>query len=541
MSWTPRDHTLLTRLAKEARGGRPLGPSRTAMFYENLAAFPASSPSEDDLHACLDALSVAGAPPLDFPEHAEPTLLPMLQSDHPEAVRHAAAAALVAFWTHHPPSLASDLRHVLRHHTFDPRRRLRVLLASGEDQDLDGVVSLYDQAELSIDDVVFAQERILARDAPPQPTIDLLARLYEDASWLGRRILLQAPSAGHTFLIPTLARVATGADPTTRRAVVAALGRIGHVSAEPVLVSLLPDAAPNTTLDIAAILSAHGTRACLPHLYAARDRHPDLAPQLETAIELLDARLPIQANPGALSLVENDSAGALSLAGASPGDVSLYHSAEDALAQAALAPMHDSELTSHEHWYRLVTAPRHVPPGHLIASVGFNRGINLGVWVLAAAYLHLFPPAYAYEDVTVFLLVLMLSFGFLIALGFTVTRTRQERRMLRNGIPTFAELLDYQIISTGEGSAARLYTFRYMDEQARVHTTTMNFTRDVPEVTDDPLEPFLYTSTGETMPFDAISHVTIAASGQLTTPASTILLGALGPLAFLGSLLYLLL
>jgi HEAT repeat protein len=536
MSWSTRDRDHLTRLARDAREGRSVRPRSASSFYEALASCPslAAPPNPDDQAACLDALSVAGRPPLDLPEHAEPALLSLATHSHSAPTREAAAAALAELWTRHPPSDDSRARDLLEHHDLDPMPRLRLIVAAGHARDLAEAPSLLDQAEPTIDDLTFLQERLLARPELHGSGGALLDALYQRASWLGRRVLLKTPGRGHAVVVPTLARVATNADPTTRRAVVAALARIGNVSAELILVSLLPGADRNTTHDIAATLAELGTRASLPHLHAARDLHPDLATHLDAATARISERHPVDARAGALS--QADDAGALSLAGASPGDVSLYRDAEQALSQPPLAPDPDP---SQERWHRLVTPPRDVPAGHLLASVGLNRGLNLAAWIVAAGCLQLVSPAYRYHDVSPFVFLLFIGLSLLLALSFTLRRTLTQRRLLRDGISSFAELVDYTTSPGAEGSAAHLYTFEYMDEHARLHTVTFSFYRALTDLAPDQLTPILYTPDGAAALFDSIHHVGIDADGRLRTPLGAAALGAVGPLCFLASLLHL--
>ncbi len=135
-------------------------------------------------------------------------------------------------------------------------------------------------------------EGLLSRPEHTAAELELLEELYINGSWLGRRILLRRLGPEHAYLIPTLARVASRADPTTRRSLVAALARIGHVSAEPILVTLLGEVEPGVLPDVLGVLATLGTRACLPHLPELRELHPGLADRVDATLSAIDARYP---------------------------------------------------------------------------------------------------------------------------------------------------------------------------------------------------------------------------------------------------------
>ncbi len=84
------------------------------------------------------------------------------------------------------------------------------------------------------------------------------------------------------------------------------------------------------------------------------------------------------------------------------------------------------------------------------------------------------------------------------------------------------------------------YTFQYMDEAEKTHTTKLTFTHSVPKIADDPLEPILYNESNEIMLFDEVGHLTVAPDGTLTTTSALNRIGMLGPLLAIWSGIYLL-
>ncbi len=376
MSWDKGQRELLKRCVSDARAGTAVNSGQLSRFYKTLAECPSVSspePERADLHVCLEALSVAGRAPLDTTRRAETTLLKLTRESLNTRVQKAAALALADYWSEHAPTESTSARALLSIDAFDATQRFRFALVTGEDEDLELAADLVHETDLHVDDLKNIQEGILAKDAQSEAELRLLEELYVNGSWLGRRILIRQLGPGHERLVPTLARVAARADPTTRRAVVAALERIGHVSAEPILVSLLDGVEEGVITDVLVALGRLGTRACLARLSELREQYPKLLENIDITFDLISDRYPVDARVGGLSLAEEGPAGALSLAGASPGDVSLYRAVEDKLEQTALAPKDETALSSQEYWHRLVTGPRQIPLDFMLREVGIGR------------------------------------------------------------------------------------------------------------------------------------------------------------------------
>jgi hypothetical protein len=536
MTWDQDQRALLERCVADANEGKAVNSGQLSRFYKTLADCPSlSSPSPPDVdrRASLSALSVAGRPPLDTTRRAESTLLALTRNSRVDAIQQAAALALADYWSAHDPTEPTSARALLALSAFDATQRFRFALVAGEDQDLEVAADLVHETDLHVDDLKAIQEGILARDEQSEAELRLLEELYVNGSWLGRRILIRQLGPGHERLVPTLARVASRADPTTRRAVVAALERVGHVSAEPILVSLLDDVEPAVLSDVLGALGTLGTRACLARLSALREEHPRLAEDVDVTIELISDRFPVDARAGGLSLAEEGPAGALSLAGASPGDVSLYRDVEHKLAQTALAPRPETTaLSSQEHWHRLVTGPRDVPLAFTLREIGIGRwGASFASWLaLTFTLAALTVEPFAIIHGAAFTIALMIAGAF---------HYPRRRRVLREGTPAYAELTDYEVVRVGDNTRHE-YTFQYMDEAEQTHSTTLTFNHSMPKIADDPLEPILFTEGNEIMLFDEVGHLTVASDGTLTTTSSLNMLGMLGPLLATWSAIYLL-
>ncbi len=129
----------------------------------------------------------------------------------------------------------------------------------------------------------------------------------------------------------TLAKTTEGADSKYLTALAHALGRIGHVAAEPVLLSILLEHSQSQDEELAAlsILQRLGTPQSLPHLETLRLFSSTLA-ELRQAIDATTERITERAmsarRSGALTLATSHATdGALSIAGATEGDLALYH------------------------------------------------------------------------------------------------------------------------------------------------------------------------------------------------------------------------
>ncbi len=533
MTWTTNDHELLTRCADSARAGDPANPGMLSRFYKALSScrsLTLKSVGKRDLEVALDALSVAGRPPMDASRRAGVVLLELAKGSRVPDIRDAAVDALTAYWTNHPPLDPATPRDLYSSERVDTPRTFRLALLAGEDADVEYATSLLPDLDLGLDELKSIHARLLDRGAFGDATLELLAELYSGSSWLNRRVLIRQVGQGHEVLVPVLARVARHADPSTRRTIVAALSRVGHVSVEPVLVSLLDDVEPGVARDIVGILGELGTRACMPRISQVRDDLPELADAVDASIALIDARAPVRADGGALSLAEEGPAGALSLAGASPGDVSLYLEVERQVEENALVAAPPNAIALGSSWHRLATAPRELPLGFTLRSIGIGRwGVNLVVWLMMSAF--------TLVEAKHFLINLLFPASMAMLLGIGAWHYRRHRRLLCEGTGAFAEYVDTEYRHHGKGHTID-YVYRYMDELERTHAVKFRVEVEVPAIKDEPLEPLLFMPDGEVMLFDEISYLSVSDDGALVDTSWLNLLGALPPLTYALSLAY---
>ncbi len=527
MAWDTTERDLLTRLVTKAATGRPIDGEHVPLFFQVLSACPSlesSRPRVVDEEVCLRALSVAGRSPLDTSPLAEDTLLTLANGSKADGIRDAAAHALADYWTRNPPNGPSSPRSLSRLDALAPSRRFHFALMAGEDEDLEVAATLVSRTDLHIDELKALQQRLLTQDDVAEPALKLLEELYVNGTWVSRRILLRQLGPGHERIVPTLARVTSRADPTTRRAVIAALERIGHVSAEPILVALLSDVEPVVLSEVITSLGRLGTRACLPRLSDLRNEHPKRSRAIDVAFARIDARFPIDARAGAISLSEDGPTGALSLAGANPGDVSLYRDVEQKLSEHSLTQAPQTALSSESHWDRLVTGPRDIPLTFTLRELGVGRwGLSLFAWLVLAATI-----SYSGNQAAMVIVYTMgiITSGVLLAVGSW--HYPRRRRALREGTPGYAELIDSDVVIDELGNIYT-YTFRYMDELEATHETTLLFKKSMPTLADELLEPTLHPSAGEIMLFDELTYLTVGEDGQFTSKSGREILGLTGP------------
>ena len=536
MPWEPSERELLSRCVTDARAGTPVNSGQLSRFYKALAGCPSLTTPEPpgaDLKLCGEVLSVAGRPPLDASRRAESTLHTLARSSLSADVRAKAARALADYWRDHRPTHASHASELAAHEALGPNVRIDLALAANTDESIRLAAGLLPDSSLPLDRLKAIHEWLVAMPGRTQAHGELLEELYASGSWLGRRILLKGLGPDHAFVIPTLARVAARADPTTRRSVVAALGRIGHVGAEPILVTLLGEVEQGVLLEVLGVLATLGTRASLPGLSQARERHPGLLDAIDATIAAIDERHPVDAAAGALSLVEAGAAGALSLTGASPGDVSLYRSVEGVVSQAALTPARaETAPAGMDDWVRLVSGPRAIPAAFWLWELGVGKlGVSLMGWCWLAFWIHI-----AAESVAA-LVVLCAGFGLIALASWQGVRREQ---LLRDGTPTFATMTSHALVTDARNRVmAHDYTFEYMDESEQVHAATIQHELEQKQYTVGSLQPILYDHDHHVLAFGDLGYLGVCGKGTLTASSPRYLLGVLGPavtLYALGSL-----
>jgi hypothetical protein len=223
-------------------------------------------------------------------------------------------------------------------------------------------------------------------------------RLWASVDWSTRRALiarLEGPE--HAALVPELAELAPALGASGRADVVRALERIGSVAGEPVLEHLLRTSAPSVRVLVTDVLAELGTRQSVGSLRRELDvaREPIYTASLLNALDKIEARHPVNARQGSLTLAEDGRAGALSLAGATAGEVTLYEHALARLEPAVRGAEAEEEAEEEpsralvvrkgqgmlELWQGLAPAPRARPP--LLSAYAFTSD-HVGVILVLA-------------------------------------------------------------------------------------------------------------------------------------------------------------
>ena len=216
--------------------------------------------------------------------------------------------------------------------------------------------------------------------------VEALERLWRQAPWEARSVLMrQIGAPEHVALLSSLMAFVPELEAAAQLEAAGALERIGHVAAEPVLAALVRGGAAAVALRAAEALEVLGTRLSLGPLYEReeRARSPEFRAELQRAREAIVGRYPASASAGSLTLSEQgEAAGALTLAGASAGDIALY---ERVLARAEEVDLREGErreLSPREEalacWKRLEPPPREWPEG-AFALVGL-RAFEVALW-----------------------------------------------------------------------------------------------------------------------------------------------------------------
>ena len=184
----------------------------------------------------------------------------------------------------------------------------------------------------TIAQLIEVQERLLEWSDEPEARQALLG-VWASTSWSRRRALMARLGAPEqVVLIPELARLTPELDASGQRDVVGVLGRMESVAAEPILIHVLDTSSTPTRAAAADVLARVGTRQSVMSLRGALDgvQDPVFEASLLNALDMIEQRFPVHANQGSLTLAEGGVEGALTLAGASAGEVTLYeHAAEE--------------------------------------------------------------------------------------------------------------------------------------------------------------------------------------------------------------------
>jgi len=336
---------------------------------------------------------------------------------------------------------------------------------------------------------------------------------------------------------------------------------MGDVAAGPYLIHVLgTKAAAAPMIAAAKALAELGTLASLPALRIAIDHDTGRTRDTERleleagrSIERLLERFPMEAAQGGLTLAEeNTVSGALTLAGATEGDISLYETLRDKVASSAkteLATTSDADRRiaslSTEPFQRLVPGPRHVPTGFYITQYGrMPVGVGFLAWPLSAVLLWLAAGAAVEQwGIGVFMVVLMQILPAVVGLGWLRHYTEKRAELLTHGTPTYGQLddLTVEIIKKGDTTVHRhTYTFKYMTEDQRIKSAERVFDYRMRKLEDDPFEPLLYHGS-DVILFDEFVNLKVSEDGQLATGPIATPIYLIPPLIWLATLVMIIL
>ena len=351
-----------------------------------------------------------------------------------------------------------------------------------------------------------AQRRCLASgdSAAARQTLEALWRHVPEPEL--RRMMGQVRRADQAFVIPLLTALARERGDLSQYAILAALGRIGHPAAEPLLLEFLERPRALMARQALQALAHVGTPASLRALRALEaSAREDLGVAVRHALAAISARHPqaqLAAGQGALTVVDDRARGALSALraqGAGQGDLDLYQEAQRAL-DAAPSALRRPRSPREGSWSELALGPRPLPwawtlwrltfasPWQrelMIGAVGLSLLSALGQWPLLWG---------------------MSALATLAAMALSARSGPRMTRVLREGVPTLASHQrldspdsppqapqDEGELARGEPDRAR-YLFEAMDAHGRPLRVERVLERARHELTDEPLEAMVVLS-----------------------------------------------
>ncbi len=184
---------------------------------------------------------------------------------------------------------------------------------------------------------------------------------------------------------------------------------------EPILEYLFRTSPMSVQVVAADELARLGTRFSVEALRGelGTSRDPIFTATLLNAIDKIEERHPVNANQGSLTLAEDGSAGALTLSGASAGEVTLYERSLEAISRPPAQDDEGALVVSRgegvlQGWQGLAPAPRRAPPKLFMYAVSSD---HVGIIAFVLGMLSFFTywivsPSLAME-------------GFPVSMGFT--------------------------------------------------------------------------------------------------------------------------
>ncbi len=255
--------------------------------------------------------------------------------------------------------------------------------------------------EVSLERALVMYERLLSA-LDEEGVRRAMLRLWANSDWSTRRALIaRLDGPEYTALVPELAELAPALGASGRADVLRALERIDSVTGEPVMEHLLRTSAPSVRVLATDVLAKLGTRQSIGALRRELDvaKEPIYTASLLNALDKIEERFPVNASHGSLTLAEDGRAGALSLAGATAGEVTLY---EHAMARIERASASVDASTEHANtsalvvrkgqgrlqlWQGLAPAPRTSPP--LLSAYAFTSD-HVGVILMFVGMMSVF-------------------------------------------------------------------------------------------------------------------------------------------------------
>lgn len=388
----------------------------------------------------------------------------------------------------------------------------------------DRLPELMASAKLPIETFLAHHERALTLDPSKPGTLALLEVMYLKGPWLGRRPALRSLSGlERAPLVPLLARIVRHADPMTRLSVFEALARIGHISAEPVLLHALARAdREEEVLAILEALKMCGTHLALGPLHASMEHQPPaLEPMHLDVIQHIQRMYPVaEGSQGGLTLAGGGPRGALSLMGAGEGDVALYEQTSQALARVE-APGEGAMILHQDNFQRLRPGPRALPLAFQITSwlllkPYVHQTMVWAGWMLAAAMglLLFIDTEFAAISVSFGLWMLLWPL-FLLLVGGHV---RARNRLLQRAYPTYAELESYEAHQHRNGTSHK-YTLVATNDEGAIYRVERVFADRRPEIEDNALERAFFSveetqGANELLTFDEVGWLSVNDDGD---------------------------
>jgi len=341
--------------------------------------------------------------------------------------------------------------------------------------------------------------------------------MFEEAPRLCLRVAISNLGPSHASFIPRLVTIArtTNTDAGVLVDISNATRRIGHISAEPLLLEIAQKPLEASSRHAIETLATLGTRASLGTLAQIREDRPALARDASKTIDAIMESFPAAAGQGALSMVDKDDiAGALTLAGASDGDLELYRRVHDLVSINAVDRDTDYELIDELDIYLVAPAPRRVSTRTRMHQAIFHSGNELDgpfgmvLFMAALVFMGLLVPMSYRPVFAVAAIILVVSMDLRASMTFS-----RRMRAIEHGLATHVQFT---------ARSRHEFTFSYVDHDGRVQSVTRVSKEGSSDLTSSDARPALVLED-DVVFFDELQGLKVGPDGTLESPHTWVL------------------